>query len=457
MFDRVRGFVRQIHRAEDSFDVAHAAPGWRESGERAGLDQDIAKCSPHFHPRRGRSPAAVIPPVARLRPHNRGAGTPLASSEHSDHEIPARTAMVAATTLALIAVLLPAPRRWFHGFSLVARAAAPHGVLRALGNLDAVVVEERLLVVPVGTAPLRARAYVPATRPRQTVLLVSGLHPAGIDEPRLTHLARTLAESNVLVVTPDIPELSRFDVTTHVTDRIEAAAVWLALESGFAPDGRIGLMGISFSGGLAVVAAGRPSLRGRLRYVFSFGGHDDLRLVLDYFCAGGVVDPSDEAGPPEPASAPGVPHDYGVAIALLTVAEHLVPPEQLTPFKEAVRRFLRASYLDRVDRDRAEREFSALRGLAMTMPEPSATLLAYVNARDVARLGARLRPYVGEYAETAGLSPARSPLPGVPVFLLHGRDDTVIPAAESERLAERLRGRARPPAADRSHFPCGLR
>jgi pimeloyl-ACP methyl ester carboxylesterase len=40
-----------------------------------------------------------------------------------------------------------------------------------------------------------------------------------------------------------------------------------------------------------------------------------------------------------------------------------------------------------------------------------------------------------------GLSPARSALPGVPVFLLHGRDDTVIPATESERLAERIRGR----------------
>ena len=105
------------------------------------------------------------------------------------------------------------------------------------------------------------------TRPRQTVLLVSGLHPAGIDEPRLTHLARTLAESNVLVVTPDFAELSRFDITPRVTDRIEAAAVWLALESGFAPDGRIGLIGVSFRGGLAKItsapAATLQTRRGR--------------------------------------------------------------------------------------------------------------------------------------------------------------------------------------------------
>jgi dienelactone hydrolase len=222
-----------------------------------------------------------------------------------------------------------------------------------------------------------------------------------------------------------------------VTDRIEAAALWLALESGFAPDRRIGLMGVSFSGGLAVVAAGRPSLRWRLRYVFSFGGHDDLRRVLDYFCAQRVGDSSEETVPP------GAPHDYGVAIALLAVADHLVPPTQLTDFREAMRRFLWASYLDRTDKDRAQREFAAVRALALAMPEPSATLLRYVNARDVARLGPRLRPYVGEYAEIPALSPARSPLPLAPVFLLHGRDDTVIPAAESERLAERLRGRTR--------------
>ena len=125
--------------------------------------------------------------------------------------------------------------------------------------------------------------YAPLGTARQTVLLVSGLHPAGIAEPRPTALARRLAEANVTVVTPEIPELSRFEVTPIVTDRIEEAAVWLATESGLAPTGRIGLMGVSFSGGLAIVAAGRAPLRNHLLYVFSFGGHDDLRRVLEYF------------------------------------------------------------------------------------------------------------------------------------------------------------------------------
>jgi dienelactone hydrolase len=342
-----------------------------------------------------------------------------------------RLALIAAGLMAILLLAMPAHRD-LHGLTLVVRAANLHGVARRLADVDTVRFRERAVDVPTRAGAIRARVYASVGTARQTVLLVSGLHPAGIDEPRLLTLARRLAEANVTVVTPDIQELSRFEVTPVVTDCIEDAALWLATESGLAPTGRIGLMGISFSGGLAVVAAGRASLRSHLLYVFSFGGHDDLRRVLEYFCTGSDPD----------AMAKGLPapHDYGVAIVLLTVAEHLVPPEQLESLRNAVRRFLWASFLDRIDKPRAEREFAALRELARSLPEPAATLLRYVNDRDVAHLGPRLQPSIGFYVDQPALSPARSPTPLAPVYLLHGRDDNVIPAAESRQLANRLRG-----------------
>jgi fermentation-respiration switch protein FrsA (DUF1100 family) len=136
------------------------------------------------------------------------------------------------------------------------------------------------------------------------------------------------------------------------------------------------------------------------------------------------------------------PHDYGVAVVLLNVVEHVVPPDQVRDLRDGVRRFLWASYLDRLDKPAAEREFAALRALARRLPEPAAGLLEYVNNRDVARLGPRLRPYIDRYARAPALSPARSPSPTAPIFLLHGRSDNVIPAVESRSLAARLRGRA---------------
>ena len=324
----------------------------------------------------------------------------------------------------LVLFIAIAAQPYIRGAVLVIRAGELHGPARQVADLGAVGITERIVHARTKEIAIRARVYEPTSgSPRQTILLVSGLHPTGIDEPRLVALARTLAEANVTVVSPDIPELSRFEITPALTDRIEATALWLATESGIPHSGEIGIIGVSFSGGLAIVAAGRPSLRGHLLYVLSFGGHDDLRRVLQYFCRGDARVP---------------PHDYGLAVVLLHIADRLVPAAQVAPLRDAVRRFLWASYLDREDKSQAQREFAALREVARTLPEPAATLLTFVNNRNVIRLGPRLFPHIRPYVDAPALSPALSPHPTVPVFLLHGRDDNVIPATESANMASRF-------------------
>jgi dienelactone hydrolase len=349
-----------------------------------------------------------------------------------------------------------------HGLSFVVRAADMHGALRRAADVDTRAVQDREIAIPTPRGSLRARVYTPAGPGRRVVLVVSGLHVAGIDEPRLLRLSKELAASGLVVVTPEIPELSTFDITPAITDDIEHAAAWLATESGLASDRKVGLMGISFSGGLSLVAAGRPSLRDHVAYVFSFGGHADLPRVLKFLCTGQEPMPSGRVRlPPPPKNGSGVPvkpdatdegvdqpfsrmpHDYGVAVVLLGVADRVVPASQVGPLRDAVRRYLYASALDsNVDKPRAAREFDALRRVARTMGEPSATLLRYVTDRDVVHLGARLLPYIGSYGADPALSESRSPKPSAPVFLLHGTDDSVIPSIESEYAADDLRGKA---------------
>jgi dienelactone hydrolase len=321
-------------------------------------------------------------------------------------------------------------RPYVLGLSFVIRAADREGLARRLADLPARAVREREFQIPLSARTVRARAYEPTGAIRRTALLVRGLTPTSYDDPRVVHFARQLAAAGVAVVTPDIPELSRFAITPAITDAIEGAAAWLASDSRLAPDGRIGLMGVSFSGGLALVAAGRPSLRGQLAYVFSFGGYDDLPRVMRYLSTG-MVDGHRR-----------VPHDYAVAVVLLVVSERMVPGDQLPELRNAVLRFLRASDLERTDEAGAQREFDALATLAATLPEPARTLLDAVNRHDVTLLGRRMAPYIGEYGRDAALSVARSPKPTAPTFLLHGAEDTVIPAEESTAIAADLRGRA---------------
>ena len=191
-------------------------------------------------------------------------------------------AILAVSVTIAGAALITAP--YAHGVSFVIRAADLQGTPRRLADLDTRAVQQREIAIPTPRGSLRARVYTPnnASPGSRATLLTSGLHVSGIDEPRLTRLAHELAASGIVVVTPDIPDLSRFEISSAITDAIERAAIWLATESGLDGDQRIGMMGISFSGGLSLVAAGRPSLKDHVNYVFSFGGHADLPRVLRY-------------------------------------------------------------------------------------------------------------------------------------------------------------------------------
>jgi len=288
-------------------------------------------------------------------------------------------------------------------------------------------------MVPTRQGEVAAQWYRPNGRVRRAALLVPGVHSMGIAEPRLTALAQDLAGSGVAVMTMALPDLMGYQITARSADVIEDAVTWMARQPDLAPDGRVGIVGISFAGGLSIVAAGRPSLRDKVAYVVSFGGHGDLARVLKYLATGEAV------------QAPGVathpPHDYGVAVILYAAAGRVVPAEQVAALREGVGTFLLASQLTLVNMDEANATFQKARDMVKALPEPSATLLTYVNDRNVKALGPILVPHLGLEADPAA-SPELAPtVPAAPVFLLHGDEDVVIPAAESVVLAEYLRSK----------------
>ena len=371
---------------------------------------------------------------------------------------PRLTALLVIVVAAVGSALIALP--YVRGLSFLVRAGDMRGTIRTLADLDArrAIETEMDMDVPAGrSGKMSGRLYLPGGKPRRVILLVPGPHPGGISEPRLVRLARQLAASGLAVVTPDIPELSLLDISSKVTDEIEAVALWLSTRSAISQavggDRRVGLMGIGFSGGFSLVAAGRRSLDGHVAYVFASGGHDDLPRVLRYFCTGIEPAPRREVRlkpdatendqvqlkPDEGSAVP--PRADGVAVMLIGVADRVVPRPQVDRLRGAVRRFLSASSLDRTDKPQADREFASLKVLAKALPEPSATWLRYVNNRDVIHLGARLLPYIGVYGGAPSLSPSKSAKPAVPVFLLHGTDD-LIPAIESEYLVNDLHGHA---------------
>src|SRR5882762_6861440 len=95
-----------------------------------------------------------------------------------------RLAALFVVLVAIVGAVFVA-RPYVHGLSFVIRAAGVQGTARRVADLDARAEHEREITIPTERGPLRARLYEPARSSRRTALLTSGLHPAGIDEPRL--------------------------------------------------------------------------------------------------------------------------------------------------------------------------------------------------------------------------------------------------------------------------------
>jgi hypothetical protein len=333
--------------------------------------------------------------------------------------------------------------------ALIARAAGMAGAAGEIGEWRArPIVAGGIESIPTRHGDVDGRLYRPADGSvRRAVTLVPGVHMDGIRETRLVALAEDLAAAGYEVLTVASPDLQRFMITPRNTDIIEDAATWLANR---APDRRIGMLGISFSGGLSIVAAGRPDLRDKVAFVMSFGGHGDLPRVMRYLCSGSAPPmPPLGAATEDVAGAEHVtirpPHDYGVAVGLLGLAEYgVVPSDQVEALRKGILTFLLASSLTLVDQAQADAEFRHAREYAETLPEPSRTYMTYVNDRAVDKLGPVLLPYVERLSEASaapGLSPERAPPPSAPVFLLHGAEDNVIPSVETVLLTNYLRGK----------------
>ena len=290
--------------------------------------------------------------------------------------------------------------------------------------------------VPTRQGDVPAQFYRPSENARgRTLLLIPGIHSMGINEPRLAALAHDLAAGGYLVMTMALPDLMAYSITTRSPDVIEDTVAWMARQPELAADGKVGVVGISFAGGLSTSAAGRPSIKDKVAFILSFGGHGDMPRVMKYLATGEEL--------PAPGAVTHPPHDYGVAVILYRLAEYgVVPADQVQALRDGVRTFLLASQLTLVDMDQANATFQKARDMATTLPEPSRTYLTYVNDRAVNKLGPVLVPFLQQLgSDDPGLSPQRAAPPAAPVFLLHGDEDTVIPPAESVILGEALRSK----------------
>jgi dienelactone hydrolase len=302
--------------------------------------------------------------------------------------------------------------------SLLMRFASAEEPKPWLAQTYAYEVDERDSTLEAPTGPTRARFYEPrGVSQAPAMVLIPGVHRLGVDEPRLRRFARAIASSGVVVFTPEVKALTEYRIQPESIGTIGAATRALAVSTHHP---RVGVMGMSFAGGLSLLAASSPEWRDSIAFVVAVGAHDDLARVARFF----ATDAIDDA---EGHMVHMKAHDYGTLVLVHDHAEDFFAPGDIEGARDALRHWLWGEEPEA--RKLAEKLPPAARDKIVTLFDKKGATLS----PEILAVVERRQAFMHTVSPHGHLDGIRAP-----VYLLHGAGDSVIPASETGWLAKEV-------------------
>lgn len=256
---------------------------------------------------------------------------------------------------------------------------------------------------------IRARLYVPkGMADAPGIVIVHGVHHLGIDEPRMVAFTRAVSASGIRVLTPELQSLADYHVDPSAIDLIGASARMFATSIGQ----KVGVLGLSFAGGLSLMAASEPQYEPYIRFVLSMGAHDDLERVSHFLVTGRILRP-------DGSTLQIAPHEYGPLILIYSRLEDFFPPADVGAAHDALQQLLWENAGE--SQKRAE-----------LLSPPSRQKMDLLYSHHLEPLSGEMEAAIGKHrAEMWPVSPhGHLGSLRVPVLMLHGAGDNVIPPSE---------------------------
>lgn len=295
-------------------------------------------------------------------------------------------------------------------YSLLVHFADPHAAVPLL-RWETSVISTQEVEIPTSNGPIPGRLYLPAGSENAPGMVVAhGIHRLGMDEPRLVNFARAVAGEGYAVLTPQIDSLAdyRVDATSILT--IGQSVLWLERRQGQGP---VTIAGISFAGGLSLLAATDPQYAPHIRALVLMGAYEDLSRVSRFLV-------TSEAELPEGRFIPYAAHDYGAAVFVYAHLQQFFPTSDLPIAREALRSWLWEQPQDALP-------------LIPKLSPASRSVMNALLARRIDLLRPQLLQVINQdQDELAAISPeGHLASLHIPVYVLHGSADNIIPSTES--------------------------
>lgn len=273
-------------------------------------------------------------------------------------------------------------------------------------------------------AELWLPSWASEERPAGAILLVFGVNNLGRNHPAIERVAEALARTGVAVLVPDSRTLLEGRLETAEIEGVVEAFETLAARPEVDPE-RLGMVGFSVGGSLALLAAGSERIAEEVRWVNAFGAYADAASYL------GAVSAHHHPSPDGGDDVPWLPTPLAREVYLRFVLDQVDDPADRTAIEEG--------YADAVLAGEIPGRDDALAGSLRTKAGRTIQELLTATSLMEARRAIDDMPADG-LAFVDAISPARH-LDGLSarVWLMHEREDHHVPYVESRVLADALR------------------
>jgi len=275
--------------------------------------------------------------------------------------------------------------------------------------------------IEIPEAGISIRLYGDLKSCTSALVLLPGLHPSGIEDPRYQAFAQTCARAGFLVVAPDVQAFRQVRIEPQTVDQLSQLMESLPAYVNTRALQKIGLFGVSYAAGIAfLIAAKKPK---KIHFLVSVGGYCDLSRTIDFGLTGFHPDRKQIASQP--------PQDWIRMIFVFNFSEKLIPP--------ADRKLLHEILLLRLNiREEKAKEMES--GLSREGKQLLSFILNGIPESEFERFRDVLRGHA-DFFRNLSPEPLLSALdPDLHIILLHGKTDDLIPYEETLELRRRLSG-----------------
>ncbi|TGL33510.1 alpha/beta hydrolase family protein [Leptospira perdikensis] len=152
--------------------------------------------------------------------------------------------------------------------------------LLGLQNQDETLPDVKEIQIPIRNGNLRADWYTPKTKSLGTIVTINGLAPLGNRDPRFIIVNKSLSKLGYTVISPFFEEICDYKISLRNIDDIKDSILYISGKKEISPTGKVSIFAPSFSGSLSLIAASDKQIAERINTLCAIGAFTNVDDII---------------------------------------------------------------------------------------------------------------------------------------------------------------------------------